>query len=514
MSTDTESLIAQVASTYFVEPVSESELNAFVARINTGGLTLPSAIHELQQSLAKDLGPSDELTTLFFIAFDRAPDPTLYEAAMTALRAGSTLENICEAALDFSGVQLSNSLDLTDAEFVTRLASSMWTILPNGLDLQAYIDSLQTRSRAELLADAIRYQDETLSYATFIEPALTYLAVANRQPSVAELTEASAQGSLQLIRTTMIDNGLDPYGTIPYWSVAGNTLFIEGTNDSALTIDLTEPNALLGDSSAFKIVLSRDNKATESNITFNSGLLNGITRLDARDVDPTSSSMILTGASRIFAGPVDTTMTGTSGNDTLTGGTGNDILIGNGGSDTLIGGQGNDLFQFDSAQSYEAGGFTLIRDFGLGTDTLDLGTVLGTTENAALSVISGVADPASNDFVALNTLTRDAIVVVDHAGIWPSATPGQPTISSGSLTPRTVTDIANLFATVTFDEIPSRANRHILFATDIENDASVWLIENFTGLDQIDASEIQKIGQVDSGTGDLFAILSTLATFA
>ena len=116
MSADTESLIAQVASTYFVEPVSESELNAFVARIDTGGLTLPSAIQELQQSLARDLGPSDELASLFFIVFDRAPDPTLYKAAMTALRAGSTFEDICEAALDFNGVQLSNSLDLTDAE--------------------------------------------------------------------------------------------------------------------------------------------------------------------------------------------------------------------------------------------------------------------------------------------------------------------------------------------------------------------------------------------------------------
>ena len=514
MSTDIESLITQVAATYFVEPVSESELNSFVARIETGGLTLPSGIQELQLSLAKSLGPADELAALFFIVFDRAPDPALYQAAMTALRAGSTLEDITNAALSFTGVRLSNSLDLTDQEFVTRLANSMWAILPNGLDLQIFVDALQTRSRAELLADAIRYQDQTLTYTTLIEPALTYLAVANRQPSDEELDEASSLGSLQLIRSTMIENGLDPYGTIPYWTIAGSTLFIEGNNDSALTVDLGESTAMLGDSTAFKVVLSRDNKASESKITFNSGLLNGITRLDARDADPTSSSMTLTGASRIFAGPVDTVMVGTTGNDALTGGAGNDALTGNGGSDTLTGGLGDDRFTFDSAASYSSGGFTTITDFGQGADTLDLSLVLGTSENTTLSVVSGVADPASTDFVPLNTLTRDTVLVVDHAGVWPSAIPDQPTISSGSLSPRTVTDIVNLFANVTFDEVPSRASRHILFTTDIENGASVWLIENFTGLDQIVTSEIQKIGQVDVSTGDLFTMLSTAATFA
>ena len=514
MSTDPETLITQAATTYFVESVSESELSAFVSRIETGGLTLPSGVLELQQSLAKSLGPADELAALFFIVFDRAPDPTLYQAAMTALRAGSTLEDITNAALDFSGVKLSNALELSDAEFVTRLADAMWTVLPNGLDLQIYIDSLQSRSRAALLADAIRYQDQTLKYAAKIEPALTYLAIANRQPSEAELDTATTSSPLQLIRTTMIEGGLEPYGTIPYWTIAGTTLFLEGINESTLTIDVDTADATLGESSQFKVVLSQDNKASESEITFNTSLIRGITRIDARDLDPTSTDMVLSGATTMFAGPVNTTMTGTTGNDALTGGAGNDVLRGNGGIDTLTGGLGNDTFIFDTPESYTNGSLTTITDFGQGTDILDLGVVLGTTDDTTLSVISGVADPASADFVPLATLVRDTVVVVEHAGVWPTATVDQPTVSTGSLTPRTATDISNLFANVTFDEVPSRATRHVIISIDIENDADVWMIENFTGLDQIELSEIQKIGHIDSTSGDLFSILSTADAFA
>lgn len=514
MSTDTETLITQAASTYFVDPVRESELAAFVARVDTGGLTLPAGVLELQQSLAKTLGPADELAALFFIVFDRAPDPTLYQAAMTALRAGSTLEDITQAALEFSGVKLSQSLELTDSEFVSRLADAMWTIRPNGLDLQVYVDLLQTRSRAELLADAIRYQDPTLKYANAIEPALTYLAIANRQASAAELEAATAFSPLQLIRTTMTENGLDPYGAISYWTRAGTTLFVEGNNASALSINLENATATLGETSTFKVVLSEDNKVTESKITFNPNLLSGITRLDARDVDPTSGAMTLTGATTTFAGSVDTSITGTSGNDILVGGSGNDVLIGLAGSDSLTGGLGDDVFVLDTPATYAGNALTTLEDFGRGSDILNLSRILNTTSDTSLSVISGVSDPASAEFVPLNTLVRDTVIVVDHAGIWPSATAGQPTVSTGTLTPRTATDIVNLFANITFDEVPSRASRHILITTDIENDADIWLIENFTVLDQIQTSEVQKIGQMTLGTGDLFSILSSADTFA
>lgn len=514
MSIDTETLITQAATTYLVEAIDEAELTAFATRIETGGITLPSAIAELQQSVARTLGPADELAALFFIVFDRAPDPTLYQMAMTALRAGSTLENIANAALNYSGVKLSNSLDLTDQEFVDTLAESMWTIRPNGLNLDVYVNLLETRSRAELLADAIRYQDTSLKYSTFIEPALTYLAVANRQASLAELEAATAFNPLQLIRNTMTENEIEPYGTIPYWTRAGTTLFLEGKNEAPLNLDIANRRATLGDTQAFKVVLSDDDKASESTITFNSSLLSGITRLDARDADSTSSAMTLSGASTIFAGAVETTMIGTPENNMLVGGPENDVLIGAGGSDSLSGGLGDDTFVFDRPSAYTTGNITTIQDFGLGDDILNLSRILGTSGSTTLSVISGVSDPASSSFVPLNTLTRDAVIVVEHAGIWPSAIDDEPVISTGTLESRSIADIVNLFANITFDVVPSRANRHVLITTDIENDADVWLIENFTVLDQIDASEIQKIGQLTAGTTDLFSILSSATTFS
>ena len=211
---------------------------------------------------------------------------------------------------------------------------------------------------------------------------------------------------------------------------------------------------------------------------------------------------------------MDTSITGTSENDILVGGSGNDVLIGLAGSDSLTGGLGDDVFVLDTPATYASNALTTLEDFGRGSDILNLSRILNTTSDTTLSVISGVSDPASSEFVPLNTLVRDTVIVVDHAGIWPSATAGQPTVSTGTLTPRTATDIVNLFANITFDEVPARASRHILITTDIENDADIWLIENFTVLDQIQASEVQKIGQMTLGTGDLFSILSSADTFA
>jgi ELWxxDGT repeat protein/VCBS repeat-containing protein len=74
--------------------------------------------------------------------------------------------------------------------------------------------------------------------------------------------------------------------------------------------------------------------------------------------------------------PVDTTLTGGSGNDvlfghagndTLIGGAGNDYLNGGTGNDTLTGGAGNDTFFFADGD-----GLDTITDFTHGSDTIDL----------------------------------------------------------------------------------------------------------------------------------------------
>ncbi|WP_260674778.1 immunoglobulin-like domain-containing protein [Comamonas aquatica] len=78
---------------------------------------------------------------------------------------------------------------------------------------------------------------------------------------------------------------------------------------------------------------------------------------------------------------------GRGGNDTLSGGAGNDILYGQGGNDTLIGGEGddiliggtgNDTFKWmaGDAGSVSAPAKDVVKDFGTGSDKLDLSDLL------------------------------------------------------------------------------------------------------------------------------------------
>ena len=121
-------------------------------------------------------------------------------------------------------------------------------------------------------------------------------------------------------------------------------------------------------------------------------------------------------------------------------------------------------------------------------------------------MISGVSDPAAASVIDLSTLTRNAVAVVEHTGIWPTADAANPETAL-SLTPRTATQITNLFSNVTFTSTPERSAKYVLVSTDPENGADVWLIKNFTNLTTIEVDEIQKIGHLDS-TGDIYGLLT------
>jgi len=109
----------------------------------------------------------------------------------------------------------------------------------------------------------------------------------------------------------------------------------------------------------------------------------------------------------------------------------------------------------------------------------------------------------------LNTLERDQVVVIEHAGIWPTTVVDSPQISSGTLTSRTQQQIYDLFSNITFDTIQTRGARFVVISTDQVNGGDVWLIENLTNLSTIESSEISKIGTIDSDNPDLFTLLST-----
>lgn len=103
------------------------------------------------------------------------------------------------------------------------------------------------------------------------------------------------------------------------------------------------------------------------------------------DIDGDAGDDMLFGGAGIddlSGGDGDDTLRGNDGADTLSGDAGADILIGGVGDDTIIGGTGNDTltggFGSDDFVFDASSGFDVIRDFEVGSDTIDL-TALGVT---------------------------------------------------------------------------------------------------------------------------------------
>ena len=509
----TAELIERAARVYLPELPSASEVEAMTTRVDTASTTLPNVLMEIANSANRDIGPADELARLFFILFERAPDATLFGQGMDLLRQGESLESICNIALSLTGVSLNSSLNLSNSQFVDRLADAMWLVRPTGFTIQPFVDQLDNEvlTRAQLLSAALAYDDAFIKYTKQVDTALAYLAVANRQATEEELTLSQNTPQLPLIRQIVEQTNPEALGSSPYWTIAGPTIFLEGTYTDALTIDLESQTATLGAASTFTVTLTRDGGFTESPIQFQTSLLSGITRLDARGLTSANSAQTLVATdagSTLYAGAVATTLQGDAGNDTLVGNTADDTLYGVGGTDSLTGAAGVDTFRFNAPSAYDGVNLTTVEDFGNGADVLDLSLVIGTagTDPAAVTVISGVSDPAAASVIDLSTLTRNAVAVVEHTGIWPTADAANPETAL-SLTPRTATQITNLFSNVTFTSTPERSAKYVLVSTDPENGADVWLIKNFTNLTTIEVDEIQKIGHLDS-TGDIYGLLT------
>lgn len=509
----TAALIERTAKVYLTELPAQNELDALVSRTETLSATVPNVVAEITNSAGRTAGPADEMARMFFIVFDRAPDTVLFNGAMDALRAGATIEEICAIALSLTGASLNTSSDLSNSQFVDRLADAMWVVRPAGFSIQPFVDVLDNGSmtRAELLAGALAYDDPFVRYTNKVDTALLYLAIANRQATEEELELSANTPELPLIRQIVSQSAPELLGGSPYWTIAGPTVYVEGTYSDALTIDLSGQTALLGDSASFSLTLTRDGGFSESFIQFQSSLLSGVTRLDARGLVSANGPHTLiapdTGAT-LYAGSVTTTLQGGDGNDTLVGNTADDILFGTGGTDTLTGGDGADTFQLNASSAYDGSELTTVTDFGEGADVLDLSRLIGTVgaDPAEATVISGVSNPSAESRIDLSQLTRNAVAVVEHTGIWPSTDTETPETST-TLTPRTATQIANLFANVTFETAPERSAKYIVISTDPENGADIWLIENFTSLSTIEVAEVQKIGHLDS-TGDIFSTLT------
>ena len=78
------------------------------------------------------------------------------------------------------------------------------------------------------------------------------------------------------------------------------------------------------------------------------------------------------GDDRIFGRDGDDVLNGGEGDDRIFGDAGNDTITGGAGRDGLFGGEGEDVFVYESATDSEFGAADNIRDFEVGTDTIDL----------------------------------------------------------------------------------------------------------------------------------------------
>jgi len=146
-------------------------------------------------------------------------------------------------------------------------------------------------------------------------------------------------------------------------------------------------------------------------------------------------------------GPVGITVTGTAANDTLVGSLGNDLLTALGGADTITAGAGDDTVDGG------AGNDTIVATIGDGNDVYDGGagtdtyTLAGTSADATVNLLLGVASSAQtgNDTLANienvtggsgnDTLTGNALnnVIVGGAGndTLSGGTAGTDTLNGG-----------------------------------------------------------------------------------
>jgi len=123
------------------------------------------------------------------------------------------------------------------------------------------------------------------------------------------------------------------------------------------------------------------------------------------------------GNDTLTGGDSNDLLRGGAGNDTLDGGAGNDLLYGGEGDDILTGGTGSDHFMI---QPGAIGDSTVITDFNLAEDVLDLSEVINDTATEAtleqyLSFTNLDAD--GNEVAADDINAVDTKITVDSNGV-------------------------------------------------------------------------------------------------
>ena len=547
----TSLILARAARVYLNEQPSAAELGVLNARVTQGVVSLNQQILEISQSENREFSDADELARLFFILFDRAPDLPLFSLGMELMEHGGlSLEDLADVGLNFGVGKLSTTLQLSDREFMQRLAEQMFdepsAVLGLGPVIDFYTAQLSSGSltRGQMLAMAARLDSASTSYHNNVDTALFYLAGAGREASAAELAAATGTAPLPLLREILVSASQAPTLLFPFFSFDSNQLSVSGNFTEALQFNLSTLTSQLGTKSNFRVVYTQDNGTSEDSTEVSSATLLDIRHIDASAIASGLTSFSATASalgSELIAPNAPSTLTGGSGNDTLIGGSqadlltteaGNDSVFGGDGADTLIssqgantltGGLGDDIFVLPSSDLVRTvSNDTVITDFGNGVDVLNLAPLLGRTEEpSAVTPIVGNSNRSSAGFIDLTGLENNSVVLVTNTGDWVDvAATGD---NSTDLLPRTPVQVAQLFTerydsdadgvddatrALTLTAEPTTPQTYVVFTYDPVNGADIWLIDNFTSILSVASTEVQLIGHLNP-YADLWVTLTT-----
>ena len=531
--TATSIILTRAARVFLQNQPTATELATWVARVDQGVVSLDQEIVEISHALNRETSYTDELARLFFVLFNRAPDLATFSEAMRMIeKDGWSFQAICRLGLSMSSSLLSDSLGLTNRQFVDKLAVSMFKSPASISGMPALLDSFVgalnggAMSRAQLLETAMKYDDPSVVYHSYIQTSLLYLAAAGREASLAELESGKSLPELLLTRQILTAVGEAPFSTFPNYTISNTSATLNGIFTDVYELDLNTHMSTLGVSSQYKMFLLNPAGTTEQSMQYAPDLLASVKSLNATGLSAAIKGFTVTAnvsGSTITAPNANSTLKGGAGNDVLTGGAGadlltagagNDVLVGGDGADVLYAGSGNDIltgglgkdtFTFTDSNAYYAiGGVTTITDFGNDLDVLNLAVLQGNTAKpTTVKLIVGSSDRNAG-FVATKLAVNNSVFLVNNTGTWVD------TADSG-LTQRTPAQIADLFTEtyaiagppattgkrdVTFATSPILGATYYVISYEAVNGADIWMISNFSDLLSVSEDEVKLIGHL------------------
>lgn len=542
MPSNTLSIVTRAARVYLVNQPNSSDLALWAGMVDQGLTSLTDLILKISDPATRGAQESDQLTRMYFLLFDRAPDISSFSWAMSQLEAGQSLEKLAQIGLSLNGGVVSDQLRIDNATFVNKLASQVFinpqSVYGLSAELTQFVKMLDagTLTRPKLVALAAKFESTLTRYNSDVDTAEVYLAAAGVMPSSAELSAALNKSPTALINSVLTANGVSPYGVTPYASVLNSTMTVSGNLTAAFNFNLALKTSDLGGNSYYRLFVSKDAGTTVNSVSFSSSVLDGVTSLDGSQLPSTLTGFTVVASSSggtIKAAPVASILKGGQGADTLIGGIGKDVLSAGAGNDLLQGGDGDDeliagagydrlvgeagidTFTFPDKLTFtNTSTKTTVADYGYGKDVLNLGPLLGNFDKPkSVTVVSGSGDRASG-YVDTSSMVDASVAVVFNTGLW-------GTSATKDLTPRTAAQIAQLFykstggaeTPVVFKTPSTIAQSFAVISYDPTNGADVWLIQNMAPLTTITESEVSLVGHLDlSSSGNLWTMLTSSAS--